>query len=126
QLIGPVVLNQDLRTLPYIPPGEEDEAERLTPYRHPRTGPPKAEPSSPWLYSLLRGLFRPTPKMPPPLLTFDGINVTQAGCEFCPLPDTNGDVGPNHYLQAVNEAFQVFDKNGNTLSGPTTYNSFFA
>ena len=28
--------------------------------------------------------------------------------------------------KAVNQAFKIFDKNGNTLSGPTTFNSFFA
>jgi hypothetical protein len=62
--------------------------------------------------------------MPTPLLTFEGTNFFEAG-EVVP-PDTNGDVGPNHYVQAVNQAFKVFDKNGNALSGPTTFNSFFA
>jgi hypothetical protein len=62
--------------------------------------------------------------MPPPLLTFEGIGYFEGG-EQIP-PDTNGDVGPNHYVQSVNLAFKVFDKNGNTLSGPTTFNSFFA
>jgi hypothetical protein len=62
--------------------------------------------------------------MPPPLLTFDGIDEAQGQCSCVP-PDSDGDVGPNHYVEAVNVAFKVFDKNGNTLSGPTTYNSFF-
>ena len=70
-------------------------------------------------------MFRPAPNMPPPLLTFDGINRTTSGCNCAP-PDTHGDVGPNHYIQDVNVSFKVFDKNGNTLSGPTTYNSLFA
>jgi len=34
------------------------------------------------------------------------------------VPDPNGDVGPDHYMQMVNAAFQIFDKNGNTLYGP--------
>jgi hypothetical protein len=33
-------------------------------------------------------------------------------------PDTDGDVGPNHYMQMVNLAFEIFDKNGNSLYGP--------
>jgi PKD repeat protein len=33
-------------------------------------------------------------------------------------PDTDGDVGPNHYMQMVNLAFQIWDKNGNSLYGP--------
>jgi hypothetical protein len=55
--------------------------------------------------------------MPPPLLTFEGTTHAEGG--GLP-PDTNGDVGPNHYVQAVNQAFKIFDKSGNTLSGPTT------
>ncbi|MDT8393238.1 MAG: GEVED domain-containing protein [Bacteroidales bacterium] len=33
-------------------------------------------------------------------------------------PDTDGDVGPNHYMQMVNLSFQIFDKSGNSLYGP--------
>ena len=40
--------------------------------------------------------------------------------------DSDGDVGPNHYVEAINESIRIFDNNGNTLSGPTNYNSFFA
>lgn len=33
-------------------------------------------------------------------------------------PDTDGDVGLNHYFQIVNLSFQIFDKEGNSLYGP--------
>ncbi len=33
-------------------------------------------------------------------------------------PDTEGDVGPNHFFQMVNNSFQIFDKEGNSLYGP--------
>jgi hypothetical protein len=33
-------------------------------------------------------------------------------------PDTDGDVGPNHYFQMINLSFQIFDKQGNSLYGP--------
>ena len=33
--------------------------------------------------------------------------------------DTTGDVGPNHFVQAINSQFQVYDKQGNTLGGAT-------
>jgi hypothetical protein len=84
QLVGPVSLNQDLRTLPYIPQEGEIEDYPLMRYPHRRTGvPTPAEPSSPLLQSLVKGLFRPTPTMPPPLLTFDGINSVQSGAVVC-------------------------------------------
>jgi hypothetical protein len=59
------------------------------------------------------------------LLTFEGVNLTESGCG-CQPPDSDGDVGPNHYVNAVNLAFRVFDKNGNPLSPVTQFSSFFA
>ena len=40
-------------------------------------------------------------------------------------PDPVGDVGPNHYVQMVNTAFAIFDKNGNLLAGPTAINQLW-
>ena len=43
-------------------------------------------------------------------------------------PDTDGDVGPDHYFQMINLSFQIFDKEGNSLYGPadnqTLWNGF--
>jgi hypothetical protein len=126
RMVGPVRLDQDLRSLPYIPPAKDIEKRRLTRYPLPETGaPPRTDTSSPWLRSLLRGLFRPTPTMPLPLLTFEGMNRMDAGNVGVP-PDTDGDVGPNHYIEALNSAYRVFDKSGNPLTPATTFNSFFA
>ena len=67
--------------------------------------------------------------MPTPALSFDGINnadnATVDGGQYLP-PDTNGDVGPNNYVQAVNVLFQVFDKAGNELTPPLTQSSLYA
>ncbi len=41
-------------------------------------------------------------------------------------PDPSGDVGPNHYVQMVNSSLQIFDKNGNTLYGPTNSNTIWS
>ena len=41
-------------------------------------------------------------------------------------PDSDGDVGPNNYINSVNSSIRVYDKAGNALSGPVTYNSFFS
>ena len=40
QLIGPVILNTDLRDLPYIAPSHEIEEKRLTRYPHPEIPTP--------------------------------------------------------------------------------------
>ncbi len=58
--------------------------------------------------------------IPAPSLTFDGINSTSG---ILP-PDTNGDVGPNHYVQTTNSstsaitAIGVFDKTTGALLAP--------
>src|ERR1700682_5155598 len=41
-------------------------------------------------------------------------------------PDTNGDVGPNHYVQTVNQSLMIWNKSGTALYGPVAINSLFA
>ena len=40
-------------------------------------------------------------------------------------PDTNGDIGPNHYVQIVNSSFAVFNRSGTVLFGPTLINTLW-
>ena len=109
QLVGPVRLDQDLRSLPYIPPTPQILKERPTLHSFPLSGgPARSETSAfPRSQSVLEKIFRPVPTMPLPLLQFDGINAAQGNGV---PPDTNGDVGPNHYVQSVNDSYRVFDK----------------
>ena len=55
-----------------------------------------------------------TGHMPSPIQNFDGISRI---CNCLP-PDTEGDVGPNHYMQWVNLHFAIYTKTG-TLVGVT-------
>jgi hypothetical protein len=52
--------------------------------------------------------------MPTPLVSFEGITNQHGGLP----PDTNGEVGPNHYVQMVNTDFAVYTKTGTRLYGP--------
>jgi len=65
--------------------------------------------------------FRDNPGI---VANFDGVPNLN---EVYP-PDTDGDVGPEHYFQMINLSFQIFDKEGNTLFGPadnrTLWNGF--
>src|SRR6185436_5481424 len=63
--------------------------------------------------------------MPATSLSFEGINQFNSACGCLP-PDTHGDVGPNHYILSVNSSIQIFNKSGATLSGPTSFNTFFS
>jgi len=55
---------------------------------------------------------------------FDGVNNVNGVYP----PDTDGDVGLNHYFQMVNLSFAIYDKTGNLLYGPadnsTLWNGF--
>ncbi len=53
---------------------------------------------------------------------FDGIARNEGG-GFTP-PDPTGAAGPNHYVNAVNVAIKIFDKQGNTLVGPVSIGDF--
>jgi hypothetical protein len=50
----------------------------------------------------------------PPIKNWDGVNNINGVLP----PDTQGDVGPNHYIQMVNLSFQIWDKDGNSVYGP--------
>ncbi|HZH35348.1 MAG TPA: hypothetical protein VEX64_10935, partial [Pyrinomonadaceae bacterium] len=70
-----------------------------------------------------------TEQMPFPILSFDGLNSNDNAAAYgfrAIPPDTNGDVGPNHYVQAVNILLRVFDKNGTALTPPFKLSSVFA
>ncbi len=122
RIIGPVSLDRDLRQLPEIAQrGEEEEEGPMRRHPFPRRGvPAKTDPIQAVRQSIAAAIH-----MPGPTATFPGITSAQSGCGCLP-PDTNGDVGPNHYIQTVNTRFKILDKAGNQLLAPTTYNSFFS
>ena len=41
-------------------------------------------------------------------------------------PDTVGDVGPNHYVQMVNSQYQIWNKQGTSLAGPTDISALWS
>ncbi len=63
-------------------------------------------------------------QMPGTLANFAGISFASGGGGW--PPDTNGDVGPNHYIQSVNTSIAIFNKTtGAALVGPISFNAFF-
>lgn len=41
-------------------------------------------------------------------------------------PDTDGEVGPNHFFQMMNLSFAIYDKNGTKLYGPAASNTLWS
>jgi hypothetical protein len=68
----------------------------------------------------------PSMNMPGFNLNFDAIGAHFTGFSVTIAPpDTNGDVGPNHYVQVVNSSFIVYNKSGARLYGPVETKSLF-
>ena len=63
-------------------------------------------------------------QVPGPFRSFEGISNNEQqvlfGVNKVP-PDTTGDIGPNHYVQAVNTLYSVYDRDGSRLAGPTAF-----
>jgi uncharacterized repeat protein (TIGR01451 family) len=70
--------------------------------------------------------WRMTTELPAPLLSFDGVTNLFGGWP----PDTQGDIGPEHYIQWINLHFAIWriDKQNNTAAlvyGPVSGNTLF-
>ena len=60
--------------------------------------------------------------MPAPTVNFEGVDNVNGVLP----PDTQGDIGPNHYVQWVNLAYGVWNRSGTQLSGPTNGNTLWS
>lgn len=58
----------------------------------------------------------------PPKVKWEGLDFSS---QLVTPPDPSGAAGPNHYVHMVNVAFQVYDKQGNSLFGPTSLSTIF-
>jgi hypothetical protein len=68
-----------------------------------------------------------SPAVPLASVSFDSLDYNDCcgGGGNVP-PDPELAVGPNHAIAVVNVAFEIYDKGGNSLVGPTTFASFMA
>lgn len=74
---------------------------------------------------LLKEAIPQQPLIPSPVVNFEGQGNLTDNLLFGGIsvpPDTVGDVGPEHYVQTVNTTIRIYDKAGNTLTGPVPIN----
>jgi len=118
--IVPSEYNGDVRDLPPVyapqhPYFELNDFELPLPHRLPPATRPSNAPSG--LPPMELG------PMPSPNQNFAGLGRDttvmggKAGAGY--PPDTNGDVGPNHYIQSVNESYGIFSKTGTLIAAFT-------
>ena len=114
------VFDGDLRDLPQI--SGEDGPSREVP-RPPI--PDKKWPAAPASFvDPVVQTWQGAGEMPLPIMNFEGVDKASAG-GWIP-PDTNGDVGPNHYFQTVNVGLGIYDKSTGSELVKVTYNTFFS
>lgn len=71
---------------------------------------------------VLQKTYNMAPSVPEAVVqNFEGISNTY---NVAP-PDTQGDVGLNHYIQMVNNGFQIFDKAGNAMTSATSLSTLW-
>ena len=123
--VRPAEFNGDVRNLPQVPSVSQDKPE-FEP-------PPNTKKASPEELEAQAGPNNfPFAAMPAPIQNFAGLTrtdlcppVTGGQCGSGTPPDINGEVGPAHYIEAVNAAYAIYNKTG-TLLASFTENALFS
>jgi hypothetical protein len=120
----------DLRQLPQTAPLKTERPEREGPEPNPQVFVPpdgtdsKTSASAPDISAPLAPLSAPNVPAPSPSSSFEGLGNVPWGAGH--PPDTNGDIGPNHYIQTINTSIGVFDKSNGNLITAFTFNTFMS
>lgn len=112
------VLSPPLREIPPIQvtrdPGKPRDR-RMLPYKGLQAGAaPSRQPD---------GAVQSAPGISAPNAT--GVNFEGLAANGAAPPDSDGKVGPNHFIEWINSNFAIYDKAGTILYGPAAGNTLF-
>ena len=118
-----VSMDKDLRDLPQVGPDQKRLAREMgqMPTFVKDQGPDPVIQTGEGVGN--RPFAEPLAAAPAPLASFKGLDLQNWGGGW--PPDTHGDVGPTHYIQAVNTSVGIFDKATGTRLAAFTFNNFF-
>jgi hypothetical protein len=116
----------DLRSLPSNPPRKRERPEREPPQPAPTVvpgGPPAraGEIAAPSITGVTPTASAPAPA---PLQSFDGLDFANWGAGH--PPDTNGDVGPQYFIQTVNTSIGVYRKTDGVRVAAFAFDTFMS
>jgi hypothetical protein len=113
--------NGDLRSLPHSAP----QVAPAEPLKYLPGQSPKGSAPQTLLWTDPKAQLLPGEgQMPETINSFAGLAFQSWGSGW--PPDTNGDVGPNYYIQAVNTSIGIFDIHTGDLITATTYDDLFS
>ena len=114
----------DLRTLPQIRPEKferpEFEEPAITPVPYPGS-PSAATQSAATAVTNAPALSAPAPSASN---SFEGLDFANWGAGH--PPDTNGDVGPQYYIQTINTSVGIYNKSDGTRVAAFTFNTLMS
>jgi hypothetical protein len=118
--VAPTVFRGSVRTLPHVPSVRAFLPEREPPELLPGQKQPLLGAEAP------SRAVTPTSSAPAPnpTVSFNGLDFLNWGAGH--PPDTVGDVGPDHVVQAVNTSIGIFSKSGGAPLAAFTFNSLWA
>lgn len=110
----------DLRSLPYVKPVKGERPEREGPELNPVHVGPESENDKDETSSV------PVPEAaaPPPIANFAGLDFAAFGNGH--PPDTNGDVGPQYFIQSINTSIGIFRKSDGVRVAAFGFNTFMS
>src|ERR1044071_3050677 len=110
------VFHGDVRSLPLVKPK----------IKKPRPEPKDPGPELPATSGpdLALQSFAPAAPAPATTANFPGLDFASWGAGW--PPDTNGDAGPNHYIQTVNTSVGIFDKATGVRLAAFTFDTLFS
>ncbi len=123
--IYPYVWNGDLRDLPQLgaPDALGGDAPDIVPARLTPMEMKAIDAKSAQRAAALQSQLEGEDPAPPPIANFAGMQFSANGSGW--PPDTNGDVGPNHYIQTVNTSVGIYNKTTGAAISAVTFNTFF-
>lgn len=113
----------DVRDLPQLP--ANSRRDEVAEHHGPRA-PLQGETA----FAVVGAGSVPLAAAPAPLTSFEGLAFNEDcdgnQCGDGHPPDTNGDVGPSHYIQSINTAIGIYDKATGSKLAAFTFNAFMS
>jgi hypothetical protein len=113
----------DVRTLPQTPPEKLERPEFEEPALNPKlySGTSPAAPSAATVGGGAPSISAPAPA---PTNSFEGLDFTNWGAGH--PPDTNGDVGPQYYIQTINTSVGIYNKSDGSRVAAFIFNTLMS